>query len=274
VISALVADLLALALLLLSGPAAIWNVLAIYWAENLGFGLAAAIGTRRGMATLSDEEWFARAHAVLAAARPDDDETRAHHAAEMARRQARLAQMEGIDRGTPEGRAQIAAMRVLEERASGLIFGGVFMVFALVHGVFLLFLAAASGLIGGMGGFFSGDPAFLDPTTVDPFAVGPLTSAFTVDLTGIGWLLLSMGAVLVAALVPALRRKVTMAQGDETMRRALLRLFVLQGTIILGGVLTLVAGSVVIAIVFTGAKTAADLFEVRRERRTAGALRG
>jgi len=275
-ISALAADLLALALLLLSGPAAIWNVLAIYWAENLGFGLAAAVGTRRGMATLSDEAWFARAHALLAQqeARPDADETRAHHAAEMARRRARLAQMEAIDRGTPEGRAQIAAMRALEERASGLIFGCVFIVFALVHGLFLLFLAAASGLIRVPGGLLSSDPAFLDLPSFDPSEVGLVASAPTVDLTGIGWLLLWMGLVLAAALVPALRRKVTMAQSDETMRRALLRLFVLQGTILIGGVLTLVAGSVAIAIVFTGAKTAADLLEVRRQRKADGPLRG
>ncbi len=275
-ISALVADLLALALLLLSGPAAIWSVLAIYWAENLGFGLAGAISTRRGMATLSEEEWFARAHAVLAreASTPDDGETRAHHAAEMAQRQTRLAQMEFIDRTTPEGRVQLAAMRAREERASGLIFGCVFAVFALVHGFFLLFLAAASGLIGTTGGLLSSSPGRLDPMTFDASGLDPFTRAPTVDLTGIGWLALSMSAVLAAALVPALRRKVTMAQGDETVRRALLRLFVVQGTILLGGVLTLVVGSVAIAIAFTAAKTAADLLEVRRRRQAAGALRG
>jgi hypothetical protein len=277
-LSALLADLLSLALLLLAGPAAIWNVLAIYWAENLGFGVAASISNRQGMAAMSDEAWFARAHATLAAraGRPDADETRAQHAAEMARLGARLAQMEAIDRRTPQGRAEVAAMRRLEERASSLVFGCAFGVFAVVHGLFLLVLAGASSLIasaGGLGGLFSGEPAtFLDssgfdPSGLDPSGFAPVAHLPVINVASIGWLLLSMAVVVIAALVPAMRRGVTMAQGDATMRRALTRLFVLQVTIIAGGLLALVLGSAAIAVVFTGIKTAVDLLEIRKRRR-------
>ena len=284
-LSALLADMLSLALLLLAGPAAIWNVLAIYWAENLGFGVAAAIGNWRGMAALSDEAWFARAHATLAAraGRLDPDETRAQHAAEMARLGARLAQMEAIDRGTPQGRGEVAAMRRLEERASGLVFGCAFGTFALVHGLFLLFLAGASSLlssVGGLGGIFSGeratflDPSGFDPSGFDPSGLAPVAQLPSINVASLGWLLLSMAVVVVAAVVPAMRRRVTMAQGDATMRRALGRLFVLQFTIMAGGILALVLGSAAIAVVCTGIMTALDLLEIRKGRRGTSAWPG
>lgn len=277
-LSALLADLLSLALLLVSGPAAIWNVLAIYWAENLGFGVAAAISNWRGMATLSDEAWFARAHATLAAraAQPDHDETRAQHAAEMARHAARLAQMEAIDRSTPQGRAEVAAMRRLEERASSLVFGCAFGIFAVVHGLFLLFLAGASSLlgsVGGLGDLFSGgpatflDPSGFDPSGFDPSGLAPVAHLPLINVASLGWLLLSMAVVIIAALVSAMRRTVTMAQSDAAMRRALGRLLVLQVTIMAGGLLALVLGSAAIAVVFTGIKTALDLLEIRKRRR-------
>ncbi len=270
--AALVADVLGGLLLVLGSPAAIWRTLWVFWAESAAAGVVAAALLRRGMASLSDDDWLAHAGQALEAMErrgPSDDETRMSHAQDIARRRERLAALAALDRRSPQGAAAFARARSTEGLAVGGVLGCAFVGFSIVHAAFLLLLGVFGGVFqfvaGGMlgGGFF--DPG------ASPLGPGEFTPPFGPDLAGVS--LDSVGPVVLAmALVFAvgltrLRKAGAMAEGEASVKEALTRTFILQIVLIIGSVPAMFLGSVPLAVAFVAVKTAADVYPLWRRRR-------
>jgi hypothetical protein len=262
--AALLADVLGGLLLIFGGPAAIWRVLWVFWAESAAAGIVAAVSLRRGMASLSDEAWLAYAAQSLdARARrgPSQDETRQQFERHLQSSRDQLAALAAIDRRTPDGAARFAAARGREGVFAGLGFGCAFVGFSVGHAVFLVMLwLFASAFHVFTNAFTSGE--------FDPSRGGgpvPLVSALP-DTGSLLPVLFVMALVFSVGLVP-LRRPGSMAESDAAMKEALTRTFLLQIVLILGAVPAIFLGSAPLAIVFVGIKTVADLWPLWRKRR-------
>jgi hypothetical protein len=255
-IASLVADALGLGLLLATGAAGIWSSLWIFWAESAAAYAVAAVTLRRGMQTLSDDAFIAQMHAVLdakAARGRSLDESPAESARDLDLARARLAAFEALDRRTAAGQAEFDRRRSLETGLTGGVFGCAFAGFPVGHAVFLLLLGVVATVLAGS------VQAVWSPAGIQ----APADLVPAIDPAGVVVTLVAMAAVAALGLRP-LRAPASMAAGDTALRRALLRLAVLQATMMAGGVLALVAGNAGIAIAFTVAKTAVDLLAARR----------
>jgi hypothetical protein len=257
VVTSLLADVFGGILLLAGGPGGIWRVLWVFWAETAAGGIAAAVLLRRGMASLSDQDWLAYAGAALDAEcrrRPSDDETPAQHAQRVQARREHLAALAALDRRTPDGAAAFAAARRTEGNMTGGIFGCAFLVFSVVHAGFLLFIGVVSAV------FATASGAFLNSGWGSPTDLAP-----TFDLGSLGILLLAMAVVFAAGLA-RLRRRVAMPEGEAAVREAMIRIGILQIVIIFGTIPAIVLGSVPLAVVFLAVKTAVDAYPLLRQR--------
>jgi hypothetical protein len=272
--AALAADVLGGLLLLLGGPAAIWRTLWVFWAESAAAGIVAAARLRRGMASLSDDDWLAYAGQTLEAMErrgPSDDETRMSHAQDIARRRERLAALAALDRRTPHGAAAFAHARSTEGLAVGGVMGCAFVGFSFVHAAFLLMLGVFQGAFQFVAGGLLGG-GFLDPGA-SPFDSGELMRPFGPDLAGasldrVGPVVLAMALVFAVGLA-RLRRTGAMAEGEASVKEALTRTFILQIVLIIGSVPAIFLGSVPLAVAFVAVKTAADVYPLWRQRRAA-----
>ena len=255
--ASLLADLLGGILLIVGGPSGIWRVLWVFWAETAAAGIVAAVLLRRGMASLSDEDWLAYAAATLDAESrrpPSEGETRAQHDSQVRARRERLAALAALDRRTPVGAAAFASARRTEGNLAGGIFGCVFVVFSVAHAAFLLFIgiasavfAAASGSL--LGGGLGSPTDFL--ASFDPGSAVPLLVAM---------------AVVIAAGLLRLRRGGGMPEGEAAVRGAMVRIGILQVVIIFGTIPAIALGSVPLAIAFVVVKTAVDAYPLLRLR--------
>lgn len=136
---------------------------------------------------------------------------------------------------------------------TGGVFGCVFAVFAVGHAVFLVLLGVVSTVLAGS----------VQAVWSSGGMEVPADMIHAIDPAGLIVTVASMAAVAILGLRP-LRAPASMATGNTALRRALLRLAVLQVTMIAGGMLALVVGNAGIAIVFTVAKTTVDLGAARR----------
>ena len=264
------------ALLIVGGPAGIWRALWVFWAETAAAGITAAVLLRRGMTSLSDEDWLAYAVATLDAEsrrRPSEDETPAQRASRVEARRARLAALAAIDRRTPDGAAAFAAARRTEGNVTGAIFGCAFGVFSAVHAGFLLMIGVISTLLASAGAVFTGG-GFGDAGGLGDgglgFGSGDLPSPIlSVDLVSLVPLLSVMALVFAAGLLP-LRRRAAMPEGEAAIRGAMVRIGILQVVLVFGTIPAILLGSVPLALLLVVAKTAVDAYPLVRKLRAWG----
>lgn len=259
-ITALLADLGGLLLLLTGGTSGIWSALAVFWAEGLATSITAAVRGGQRQSALSDDAWLAEAHAIVEglASRPlASDESRLDRERDIARRRARLAQVEAVDRSTPAGAAAFQAARSAEDRLASGITGCVLIAFPVLQGVFLLLLAVVAPIFGAVLGVGGSLPAgAFEPGlgTPHPAVAGAAFPTIANPLL----LLLSMAAVLVSGLW-GLRRRTGVAEAEGQVRSGVARIFAMQAVLLLGGVLSIVVGWAGLAIGLAAGKLLLDV---------------